>query len=93
MRTRNEFSSFFSYALPLQNFSFPGLLALVHEPQYETDEAQTDGRKAAIHEIAEVILVDGVAELVHDEENAASDGKEVEKPSYDFDKDFHSYRV
>jgi hypothetical protein len=68
-------------------------LALVHEPQDETDEAQTDGRKAAIHEIAEVILVDGVAELVHDEENAASDGKEVEKPSYDFDKDFHSYRV
>lgn len=74
-------------------FLYPCLQVLVHEPQYETDEAQTYGRKAAIHEIAEVILVDGVAELVHDEENATSDGKKVEKPSYDFDKDFHSYRV
>lgn len=74
-------------------FLYPCLQFLVHEPQDDTDEAQPDGRKAAIHEIAEVILVDGVTELVHDEENAASDGKEVEKPSYDFDKDFHSYRV
>lgn len=74
-------------------FLYPCSQVLVHEPQYKTDEAQSDGRKAAIHEIAEVILVDGVAELVHDEENAASDGKEIEKPSYDFDKDFHSYRV
>ena len=48
-------------------FLYPFLQVLVHEPQDETDEAQPDGRKATIHEIAEVILVDGVAELVHDE--------------------------
>ena len=41
-----------------------------------------------------VIIPEDVAKAITNAiENAAGDDKEVENPSYDFDKDFHRYRV